>query len=97
MKIRKFRYEGADVYVEEASINSIGYHLLNREKFADAIEIFKFNIEAFPESFNVYDSYAEALMKSGDIENAILNYNKSLKLNPDNDNAREKLRTLENR
>ena len=93
--IRKLRNEGGDIYVEEASINSIGYNLLSMEKFADAIEVFKLNIEVFPESFNVYDSYAEALMKSGDIENAILNYNKSLELNPENNNAREMLQTLE--
>ena len=65
------------------------------EQFAKAIEVFRLNLEVFPESFNVYDSYAEALMKSGDIENAIVNYKKSLALNPDNNNAREMLKRLE--
>ncbi|MEW5923971.1 MAG: hypothetical protein AB1746_08295 [Candidatus Zixiibacteriota bacterium] len=94
-KIRKMRSDGSDIYVEEASINSIGYYLLSKERFAEAIEIFRFNAEVFPQSANVYDSYAEALMKSGDIENAIINYNKSLELNPDNSNAREMLKNLE--
>jgi hypothetical protein len=94
-QIRKLRNEGGDIYVEEASINTLGYNLLNMDRVADAIEVFKLNVEVFPESANVYDSYAEALMKSGDIENAILNYNKSLELNPDNNNAREMLQTLE--
>lgn len=94
-KIRKLRNQGGDIYIEEASINGIGYHLLNMERFADAIEVFRFNVEVFPESWNVYDSYAEALMKNGDKEKAILNYNKSLELNPDNDNAKEILKTLE--
>jgi hypothetical protein len=93
-KIRELRNSGRDVYIEEVSINGIGYRLLNMERFADAIEIFRFNMESFPESFNVYDSYAEALMKSGDTENAVLNYKKSLELNPDNANAREMLKTL---
>lgn len=94
-QIRRLRNEGSDIYIEEASINTFGYDLLNMENFARAIEVFKLNVEVFPESFNVYDSYAEALMKSGDIENAILNYNKSLEINPDNANAREMLQTLE--
>jgi tetratricopeptide (TPR) repeat protein len=94
-KIRKLRNEGEDIYVEEAAINGIGYHLLNMERFADAIEVFRLNVDVFPESWNVYDSYAEALMKSGDIENAVINYNKSLQLNPENGNAREILETLE--
>lgn len=93
-KIRKLRNENGDIYVEEGSINAIGYGLLGMERYADAIEVFRFNVEVFPDSWNVYDSYAEALMKSGDNENAILNYNKSLELNPDNDNAKEMLEQL---
>jgi hypothetical protein len=34
-------------------------------------------------------------MKRGDSEGAILNYTKSLELNPENDNAREMLELLE--
>ena len=94
-EIRSLRDEGTDIYVEEASMNAIGYQLLNMQRFADAIEVFRFNVEVFPESFNVYDSYAEALMKNGDTEDAVLNYNKSLELNPDNENAKEMLKALE--
>ncbi len=94
-KVRKLRADGGDIYFEEASINSLGYALLGRERFNEAIAVFELNVEVFPESFNVYDSYAEALMKSGDIENAIANYQKSLELNPENTNARNMLKNLE--
>ncbi|UCE24099.1 MAG: hypothetical protein JSU74_12505 [Candidatus Zixiibacteriota bacterium] len=94
-QIRRLRAEGTDVYIEEAALNAIGYYLLNEEQYAEAIEVFELNVEEFPESFNVYDSYAEALMKSGDIDNAIINYGKSLELNPENDNARQMLEALE--
>ncbi|UCG63305.1 MAG: tetratricopeptide repeat protein [Candidatus Zixiibacteriota bacterium] len=94
-RIRKLRAEGGDIYIEEASLNGIGYYLLNMERYADAIEVFRLNVETFPGSFNVYDSYAEALMKSGDVDKAIINYRKSLELNPENDNAREMLKVLE--
>jgi len=93
-EIRKSRIEGGNIYVEEAAINGIGYYLLNLERYPDALEVFRFNVESFPESYNVYDSYAEALMKSGDVANAVINYNKSLELNPENDNAREMLQRL---
>ena len=95
-QIKKLRDEGGDIYFEEGAINTIGYSLLNKERFADALRVFQLNVDVFPESFNVYDSYAEALMKNGDIENAIINYHKSLELNPENNNAREMLRILEN-
>jgi len=58
--------------------------------------VFKLNVETFPESWNTFDSYAEALLKNGNTDQAILNYNKSLELNPDNENGKamlEKIKT----
>ena len=43
---------------------------------------------------NVHDSYGEALRKNGDVENAIINYQKSVELNPDNEHAKEMLEEL---
>jgi len=51
-------------------------------------------MESFPESFNVYDSLGEAYMVKGDNANAIINYEKSLVLNPDNTNASDMLKKL---
>lgn len=62
----------------------------------DAIEIFKLNVEAYPEASNPYDSLGEGYMLNGDKELAIKNYKKSLELNPDNTNAVEMLKKLEN-
>jgi tetratricopeptide (TPR) repeat protein len=81
-KIRELRDKGSDIYFDEASFNEIGYYLMNSGKIPEAIEIFKFNVELFPQSSNVYDSLGEAYMKSGDTEKAIKNYKKSLELNP---------------
>jgi tetratricopeptide (TPR) repeat protein len=94
-RIRNSLNEGGDLYIEESAFNRIGYDLINLERYNEAAEVLRLNVEAFPESFNAYDSYAEALMKSGDTENAIENYRKSLNLNPDNDNARQMLRHLQ--
>ncbi len=94
-KIRKLREDGSDIYFDEASFNRIGYYLMNSGKISEAIEVFKLNVELFPGSFNVYDSLGEAYMKSGDNKNAIKNYQKSLELNPENNNAKEMLKVLE--
>ena len=51
-------------------------------------------MEAYPESFNVYDSLGEALLAAGDREGAEANYRKSLELNPDNTNAVEVLQSM---
>jgi len=94
-KIRKLRDTGGDIYFDETSINGIGYYWMNMGKIPEAIEVFKLNVEAFPRSSNVYDSLGEAYMKSEDKQNAIINYKKSLELNPENSNAREMLKRLE--
>jgi imidazolonepropionase-like amidohydrolase len=72
----------------------LGYRLIAMKKFKDAIEIFKLSVEAYPQSYNTYDSLAEAYMDDGDKELAIQNYQKSLEINPRNVNAVEKLKTL---
>jgi uncharacterized membrane protein len=71
----------------EGQLNSLGYKLIRAKKFKDAIRIFQLNLEAYPQSANVYDSLAEAFMDAGDKPQAIANYQKSLQLNPKNRNA----------
>ncbi len=83
-----------DYELSERAMNSLGYELLNRKRVKDAIEVFKLNVEAFPEAWNVYDSLGEAYMVNGDKELAIQNYQKSLELNPQNINGLEILKRL---
>lgn len=80
--------------VAEERINTLGYGLLQREKISEAIAIFKANVEMYPQSANTYDSLGEAYMANGDKELAILNYKKSLELNPKNANAVTMLKKL---
>ncbi len=87
----------ADSYdFKESELNSLGYHLIAKQKIKEAIEIFKLNVEAYPEAFNTYDSLGEAYMTNGDKELAIQNYKKSLELNPKNTGAIMMLKKLEN-
>lgn len=72
------------IIFRERPLNSLGYQYLYSGKIEDALGIFKLNIEAYPEAFNTYDSYAEACMMKGDMELAIENYKKSVELNPEN-------------
>ncbi len=55
----------------------------------DANTVFKRNVQEYPESSNVYDSLGESYMKAGQKELAIANYEKSLQLDPKNQNALE--------
>ena len=72
---------------DENELNNLGYQLIRVNKFKEAIRIFQLNIEAYPQSGNVYDSLAEGYMDDGDKALAVANYQKSLELNPKNHNA----------
>lgn len=80
--------------LNESEMNSLGYKLLQSGKVADAVTIFKLNIDAFPKSSNAYDSYAEGLMTQGNNELAIINYKKSVEMNPNNQNGIDYLKKL---
>ncbi len=69
-------------FENEEALNELGYHMMTLEKLDDAIEIFKFNVEVFPEAFNPYDSLGEAYLANGQKDLALINYKKSVKLNP---------------
>jgi len=85
-----------DIYnFKESELNKLGYQLFQIGKIPDALEILKLNVEMFPNSSNVYDSLGEAYKVSGNNELAIVNYNKSLELNPENENAKNMLKELE--
>ena len=80
--------------MNEGTLNNLGYRLLGNNKIQDAIEIFKLNIEIYPNYANGYDSLGEAYMKAGENELAIQNYQRSLEWDPGNTNAKEMLEML---
>ncbi|HYG81980.1 MAG TPA: serine hydrolase [Pyrinomonadaceae bacterium] len=91
---RERRKAGAPA-LGEAQMNRLGYALLSKNKVDEAIEIFKLNVEAFPSSWNVYDSLGEAYMLKGERELAIKNYRQSVELNPKNEGGIEMLKKLQ--
>ena len=79
----------------DSELNLLGYELLRRGEKPQAIEVFKLNLEAFPNSWAMYDSLAEAYLADGNNELATKNYRRSVELNPDNSGGREALKRLE--
>ncbi|NNE65412.1 MAG: tetratricopeptide repeat protein [Pyrinomonadaceae bacterium] len=58
--------------------------MVGKGKIKDAIKIFKLNVELFPNAFNPHDSLGAAYLKDGNKELALINYKKSVELNPEN-------------
>lgn len=69
-------------------LNIIGYEWLKNQKKPEvAIKVFNYGINLMPNHYDLYDSLGEAYLDSEDWNNSIKNYAKSLKLNPENNNA----------
>lgn len=94
-RLREYLADPANAYINvESPLNNLGYQLMAQHQLDKAIEIFKLNVEGYPQSSNVYDSLGEAYMNKGLKELAIKNYEKSLELNPANANGAAMLKKL---
>jgi len=81
--------DSLDSTINEHSFNNLGYDELHNKNYNKALNVFKINIELYPESANVYDSYADALKRSGDTIQAIEYYKKSLAIDSGNKGAKK--------
>lgn len=68
------------VDISETTLNIIGYRLMQNEQLDKAIEVFKYNVELYPNSANVYDSFGEALERSGLTKDAAENYKNAVEI-----------------
>ncbi|WP_373494829.1 serine hydrolase, partial [Aquiflexum sp.] len=84
-----------DPTIAEDNLNILGYRFMENDKLKISQDIFKINTILYPNSSNVYDSYAEASMEIGEIDLAIENYKKSLSLDPQNANAEKMIAELQ--
>ena len=73
------RFEGMAALVE-SMVNRAGYRLLRNGEVERAIVTFRINTERFPDSWNVWDSYAESWLTAGDTARAIGLYEKALEV-----------------
>ena len=71
----------------EGTVNGVGYLLMQAELPRRALEVFELNTRVFPDAFNTWDSLGEAYMELGQDEESIAAYERSLALNPENENA----------
>ncbi|MEL6544043.1 MAG: serine hydrolase [Myxococcota bacterium] len=89
--------ERFDLSDSEPLLNGIGYSFLEREKAADAINVFSLNTRLHPKSANTNDSLGEALLAAGAVDEALAQYRKVLALDPGNAHATGMIEKIEAR
>jgi predicted alpha/beta superfamily hydrolase len=78
----------------ETQMNELGYFMLSQKFYDKAAAVFEMNVENYPESGNVYDSYADALIAKNDTAAAIDNYKKAFAITK-SEETKQKLDRLE--
>ena len=71
---------GFTTQITEATLNVIGYQLLQADENKKAIEVFEYNVELYPNSANVYDSLGDGFDKIGKKKKALKNYKKAVSI-----------------
>lgn len=86
---------GLRYHVQRSSeLNTLGYVYLDAGKLEEALKVFELNTKLFPHEHNVYDSYAEALAASGNVDLARDYYERVLLLDRFNENATQQIAKL---
>lgn len=84
-----------ELELQEGMLNTLGLRLsFDAKKMEQGINVFLLALHIYPKSANLYDSLAEAYLYNKDFKNAVYNYKKSLELNPNNQNAIDRLKQL---
>jgi len=73
--------------VSEYSINALGYGLMDKKLYQQAIAVLEMNTGNFPKSANAWDSLADAFSRFGDVPHALENYRKALEADATYSNA----------
>ncbi|GAA0819889.1 hypothetical protein GCM10009111_24540 [Colwellia asteriadis] len=81
-------------FLSANTLNNAGYNALGNKDFNVALNFFKVYAYFHPNDANAFDSLAEAYMLNGEKNNALVNYQQSLLLNPNNLNAEKMLKKL---
>jgi tetratricopeptide (TPR) repeat protein len=85
------------IYFDEREFNALGYRLLGLGQAEQAVFVLEVNAQRYPDSWNAHDSLGEAYVKAGRTKDAVRSYERSLRLNPDNANAKKMIEQLRRR
>ncbi|RYF98528.1 MAG: serine hydrolase, partial [Chitinophagaceae bacterium] len=87
--------DSLNFYRSEHELNDLGLELSDDGYHQKALKVLKTATIAYPESWNVFDSYGKALLAAGEKKEAIEMYKQSLKLNAKNGEAKAILDKLQ--
>ncbi len=95
--VKKLKDQTSGIQLQEWKLNNLGLQLLFHGEIQEGINILSLNTILYPNSANSFDSLAEGYLIQGNKELAIMNFDLSLKLDSQNQNAIDRLKELKNK
>jgi tetratricopeptide (TPR) repeat protein len=95
VRLNELKADTENYNLSEDEFNNMAYEMMENNFTAQALETFKINTFLFPASDSIHESYGDGLLRMGKKEEAIIMFNKALRINPDNKYARENLKKAE--
>jgi CubicO group peptidase (beta-lactamase class C family) len=80
--------------LSENAFNALGYKFLRANRLDEAIAVFGWAVQLFPQSSNTHDSLGEAYRKAGKLTEAARSYAAALALDPTSTSAQKALEEL---
>ncbi len=92
---KRMQKEDPKFVLAERRIDSWGFALFRAGRKAEAMEVFRLGMNAYPQSAALFESAGDMLVDAGDKQRAITYYRRALELDPDNDNVLRTVKKLE--
>jgi CubicO group peptidase (beta-lactamase class C family) len=102
-ELEKLSKDSANYELDKEDLIRLGYEILGdvnpfhlpfKPRYDEALEVFRQCIKLFPDYWNSYDSYGDALARTGNKKLAVKMYQKSLELKPDSESGKKALQKL---
>jgi CubicO group peptidase (beta-lactamase class C family) len=95
VRLNELKADTENYTLVENEFNDMAYDMMFNGFKPQALETFRLNTFLFPASDNIYESYGEGLLEIGKKEEAVVMFNKALKINPNNEDAKKMLKKAE--
>jgi hypothetical protein len=96
-RFERIRADTTGYEFDESAFNALGYRLIRSGRIDAAVAVMTMMTTLFPGSWNAWDSRGEAHRYAADRKQAVAAYEKSLALNPENENAEWALTKMDGR
>ena len=79
---------------DESELNGVGFWLVGKRRYREALMLFQLNIEEYPASSNAYGGLGVSYLGMGDTAKAVANIRRAVELDPKNQDALDDLQRL---